>query len=271
MNTPRRRSRYWMLTVFGIAALLAALALFWLPHWIEISSGNAREDWTRRQMAGVEIGTTTAITDPVPEMIEQLASNAECADRVTQVTIGEMTGPRIGDIRFSGLKRLPHLRVLYIEYNSGNADALLSNLDGMSSLEELSLHRAHVTAEGWRHVASFPHLRRLDLDDADEGDLESIANLTQIQSLGIYNSSITARGSMSLKSLPRLEELRLGSVTITEADVPALAQLSGLRKLDLSDSSVTDEVAAKLQTALPNCRIERPQRREPAREDVRGK
>ena len=264
MSTPRTRSRRWMLTLFGIVALLAVLALYWLPHWIETSVRNAREDWTRQQMAGVEIGTSTSIMDPAPEMVETLASNSECADRLTQVTLGEMTGPRIGDNRFRGLKRLPHLRVLHIEY-TGNTDALLANLDGMVALEELSFHRARLTASGMRHVASFPHLRRLDLDDPDESVFETLPSLSQIESLGFYNPSIAAGGLASLKSLPRLAELRLGRVTITQADVPGLVQLSGLRKLDLSDASVNDEVASKLQMALPNCRIELPQGRKPAR------
>ena len=248
-----RRMRFWV--VLGVAGALIVLAICSLPHWIDESVRQGKIDYTRRQMTEVKAGTKTDIFDHAPEMIAELVTDRECADRLGAITIGEFTGPRIGDERFRDLKRLPHLSVVHIEY-VGNADALIANLEGMASLEELSFHRAHLSAEGLQRLASFPRLTRLTLDDADDGVLDCIKNLSKIETHGVYDSSITAQGIASVKSMSQVTELRLGRVTISDAEELTLAQMPRLRVLDLTDANVSGEVAKKLQAALPNCAVE---------------
>jgi hypothetical protein len=116
------------------------------------------------------------MSDPAPELLGELVKDRECADRITEVWIGELMGPRITDDRFRELKCLPHLKTIQVTYVR-EGDALLRNIKGITTLEELSLYRAGVTAEGIRHVAGFPNLKRLSVNRVDDACREELEKL----------------------------------------------------------------------------------------------
>ncbi len=59
----------------------------------------------------------------------------------------------------------------------------------------------------------------------------------------------------ALKDLPDLRALDLSQAPVNDSDMEHVMPLKQLRQLDLTDSNVTDAGVAKLQQALPNCKI----------------
>ena len=74
-------------------------------------------------------------------------------------------------------------------------------------------------------------------------------------SVNPFEGGITDEGLKHFKSLTRLESLGLRGTEISDAGLRHLESLTQLRSLDLTDTHVTDEGIAKLQQALPNCKI----------------
>ncbi len=62
---------------------------------------------------------------------------------------------------------------------------------------------------------------------------------------------------LAVKKLPDLRSLDLSQMPLDDSDLEHLTPLNGLRHLDLTDTKVTAEGVAKLQQALPNCKITR--------------
>ncbi len=80
----------------------------------------------------------------------------------------------------------------------------------------------------------------------------------EIFSLDLGGTQLTDAGLEPLKTLKGLEILSLQRTSITDAGLTHLMGMTGLRSLDLSvNSKVTDAGIARLQKALPNCRIHR--------------
>ena len=75
--------------------------------------------------------------------------------------------------------------------------------------------------------------------------------------LNLDKTTITDAGIASLVPLQKLEWMHLGSNDLTDASVESLAQLKGLKQLILTfNPGITADGQAKLQEALPNCKIE---------------
>ena len=105
-------------------------------------------------------------------------------------------------------------------------------------------------------AASIPTLHTLSLIDlaiTDSGleHLDSLALLT----LTLRDADLTSAAVRHLEGLTTLRVLRLGRTLIDDAAVPALATLTGLKQLELTETGITEEGVARLQEALPNCRI----------------
>ena len=62
---------------------------------------------------------------------------------------------------------------------------------------------------------------------------------------------------LALKDLPDLRALDLSNMPVDDSDTEYIIPLTGLRHLYLSSTRVTDSGVAKLQQALPNCKITR--------------
>ena len=258
------RSRWPLIAIVaGGVGVLIILAIYSFPYWFEESIRRGMEEHTRRQMAAVKAGTTTCISDPVPELIEELVNDRECADKIAEVRItGDFTRD-ISDSRFGALRRLPHLRTIRLEY-LGCIDVLLENIQGLPSLEELSFHRAGVSRKGMRWVTGFPNLKRLSFDDRTDLDaLDALKDHVGIESLGLYNYQATSErlaflrtmpnlrvlslelelqggGVLDLRGLPKLEKISLGNSLATDAALESLGEMKSLTDLDLTGHEITD-------------------------------
>ncbi len=90
--------------------------------------------------------------------------------------------------------------------------------------------------------------------DTTDAVLANCKDLNQLQTLWLGASAHV--GPRSNEELNRPRKHFLLNAQLTDAGLTNLAGLTQLQSLDLSESNVTDEGVAKLQKALPNCRIE---------------
>ncbi len=70
-------------------------------------------------------------------------------------------------------------------------------------------------------------------------------------------SSVTDASLKHLRVLTHLPVLNLVGTQVTDSDLEQLKGLTQLRALHLTGTKVTDAGVAKLQQALPNCKITR--------------
>ncbi len=125
------------------------------------------------------------------------------------------------------------MRMLHV--STQLTDAGLARIAGLTQLQGLSLNSTQITDAG----------------------LAQIAGLPQLQALYLYNAQITDAGLLHIARLNRLRWLYLGTSQITDAGLKHLAGLNQLQALYFTSTNITDEGVAKLQPALPNCKIVR--------------
>jgi hypothetical protein len=119
--------------------------------------------------------------------------------------------------------------------------AILSNMNGRCYYDyETDLPATLVRT-------SYPTWLRKILED------DFFANVTQFRGTGSF---ITDSECVFLAELPQLKDIDLNGANITDAGLKHLEGVSNLKIVTLNSTKVTDIGVAKLQKALPNCKIE---------------
>ena len=95
----------------------------------------------------------------------------------------------------------------------------------------------------------------LDNNRVTDAALVHLTGLSSLLILELERSQVTDAGLVHLKGLVNLRALRLNDTEVTDAGLEHLKGLIDLEVLVLSDTQVTDAGVAKLQEALPNCKI----------------
>lgn len=88
-------------------------------------------------------------------------------------------------------------------------------------------------------------------------DLAPLAAFPSLKALALADTRITDAGMKHLERLTDLTYLVLSFTDVTDTGLEHIKDLRGLRTLVLARTRVTDEGVAKLQQALPNCRVVR--------------
>jgi internalin A len=233
--TPRRRNGCF-LAITGLAGIVILLIVF-APTFYRWK----QEATLRARMSRVKEDNTIRIAGLEPDLVEYLLRDAECAKRVREVWISNAS-----DERFRSLKQLPHLNIIRLDY-LGRVDAFLEYIQGMASLEELHFHRASVSKEGVRWLASFPNLKRLSIDSGtDLAFLDALKGRASIEFLGLYGYTTTADRLAVLKTLPNLRELTL-ELELENGAPLDLRGLPKLEKLDIMGPVATDAALTGLE------------------------
>ena len=109
------------------------------------------------------------------------------------------------------------------------------------------------------YLKALPEIHVLILEGTEVTDagLEHLKKLTQLQKLELGDTHITDSGLQYLAGLPGLQFLELHQTRITDQGLKHLEASNQLQGLNLHGTQVTDAGVAKLQQALPNCRITR--------------
>jgi Leucine Rich Repeat (LRR) protein len=90
---------------------------------------------------------------------------------------------------------------------------------------------------------------------ANDATLVHVAGLKSLKHLSLSDTQVTDAGLVYLAGLNGLTSLTLDNTQVTDAGLVHLAGLTKLEILLLPNTQVTDAGVAKLQKALPNCRI----------------
>ncbi|MCE9553909.1 MAG: leucine-rich repeat domain-containing protein [Planctomycetes bacterium] len=95
-------------------------------------------------------------------------------------------------------------------------------------------------------------IKYLYFDNTKVSDLSPLAGMTNLQELGLDQTQVS--DLTPLAELKTLKVLVLRNTPVS--DVSPLSNLTNLELLDLQNTQVTDAGVARLQKALPNCKIE---------------
>lgn len=194
-----------------------------------------------------------------------------------------LDGSDVTDESLELLERMPDLRLLYLG-STAVTDVGLHHLAHLPQLEELNLHAAgipdrdiswlaractrhdlktkvvsKVTDESLKYIGRLHTVRQLGLGmtDVNGSGLIYLKSLPALEVLNLDSTLVMDKALGHLQSLPRLRVLDLSATCITDAGLEKLHGLKGLESLWLKGTNVSDAGAARLQEALPDCKIER--------------
>ncbi len=114
-------------------------------------------------------------------------------------------------------------------------DAGLAQLQGLHSLESITLDSAEVTDTGLKHIGGLVQLKALSVSSPKVGDpgLEHLRGLGQLESLILQSPQITDAGLHPLGDLTHLRYLYLGECAVTGRGCEQLKGLEGLQDLTI--------------------------------------
>jgi internalin A len=139
-----------------------------------------------------------------------------------------------------------------------SANTCLPELCELHNLFALNLIRSGMTEAQMQTVCALNGLRQLDLDSCPVTDahLKQVVRLRELQSLSLVDTRVTDAGIEQLIGLGDLVHLWLESTAVTDAGLRHIERLKRLKMLDLRNCpNITDAGIARLQKALPKCKI----------------
>jgi Leucine-rich repeat (LRR) protein len=198
---------------------------------------------------------------------------------------------QVGDEGAAVLRNLKHLKRLDLR-GTKITDSTLEMLAGVPSIEWLDIGWAQITDIGLDHLTALtnlrwltmggnkltdtalqflrqmPQLEYLDIGGTQRTDsglwslllndagVQAIASVTELQELRLNGTNITGRQLTMLKGLAKLTRLSLqGCKRLRDDVVNVLGEFRQLQAVDLKDSGLSAEAAAKLRAALPGCEV----------------
>ena len=177
------------------------------------------------------------------------------------------------------IQQLPQAKELAYQ-GSLTSGATLAILKNARSLNSLRLVRCRVTDDDLQYLRPLKNLTSLHIGQTaitDEGvrALQGLTKLqvlrltsTKIEGLGLGSlpasiteldlsySEVTDRGVANIAKQTSLEVLHLGRTRVTDEGIDDLAKMTSLRRLYLWGTAISDAGVARLQRALPSCKIQ---------------
>jgi hypothetical protein len=158
--------------------------------------------------------------------------------------------------KFLGDGYFRHARIVYFGPETSDAD--LERVVALPGLDSLVLDGTNVTDAGLEHLERLKQLRclavsRTNITDAGLRHLKRL----QIEKLCLGGTQITDVGLKELTGASGCYVLHLEFTQVTDAGLQSLATLPNLVRVSLDGTKVTDAGAKRLQSALPDCKIER--------------
>lgn len=216
------------LALFGLLGIFAtALVTVLCSHWGDQDNARRSRALMAEQMEQIRQGKIHCLVQPAPDCVGELLADASCAANIREVYLGG----DVSDERLGRLRELPNLRCVVLLF-AENLDILLERLQGLATLEELTLEGTWPSRRGIEFINSFPKLKSLCLPVVGH----EVASLEGI------------------KSHPSLENLVLGRIGCDDRVLPLLRSLPRLRSVTIEDAE-RDEKAFEelLRKTLPNC------------------
>ena len=149
------------------------------------------------------------------------------------------------------------LQVLEITSASNFDDTQLKHVEGLRSLFGLALWETDTGDAAFRRLGLLSNLRWLDIGDTlitDQG-LAFVRGLARLEELTLLNTRIGNDGLPHLEGLKNLRRLDLMGTRVNDEGFDRLSRLRGLRYMRLLDTDISYPTYARLEGALPGCRI----------------
>ncbi len=226
---------------FSIRSLLVVTVAVAVPcTWLAVELKATREETTTIQKLGGSFAYDYQVDasgsslpnsqPPGPVWLRRLLGDG-FFEHIVRANLDNSNVTDAGLKELRGLRHLQYLRL----WGDDITDAGLENFKGLTQLKVLLLSRTKVTDAGLEYFKSLRQLQSLILDDTRVTDagLEHLEGLTQVQVLSLDGTQVTDDGLDHLKALNQLTHLYLMGTKVTATGV------------------------AKLQQALPNCKITR--------------
>jgi hypothetical protein len=112
-----------------------------------------------------------------------------------------------------------------------------------------------VPADVFSEFESLHRIEGLGLSGTQIARLEQLKGKARFHGLWLSGPSVTDTGLEHVAGLTNLKTLHLYETQVTDAGLEHLSGLTSLKNLFLHNTQTTSEGRAKLQIALPNCRI----------------
>ena len=242
--------------VVGLIAIAAAASMFFAPPPRDldnaVTQGVARESMLPKEMPHWRGDDLDA---------QQLINNQPNTEEIN------LDKRPITDRGFVGVSKLKRLRKLSL-VDSEITDKTLKELGQIASLRHVDISKTHITDAGLKELAGLP-LESLNIAETrvTAKGLQSIAKMTSLRTLNLSGLKLKDADLMHLSKLRKLQELVLDSNHITgpsvsgfsqlnlldlrnnpvsDAAVPGFVKMKNLSSLDLSETGITDNGAAKL-------------------------
>lgn len=179
--------------------------------------------------------------------------------RLQQLDRFELVGANVGDVALTGVLAMPELRELRLRDCAGLDVAVLQRLAKMRRLSLLHLSNLPLGDDGaaFEALASLPMLREFGVRFSDvhaPADLLTPLQRTKLERLVLVDVPVDL-DLAPLSQLPSLRELVVVG-KLDEAALEPLRQMRSLRRLTLRNCKLTDDGAAALREALPDCALD---------------
>jgi len=190
------------------------------------------------------VGKITTLTSVGSRLSDDHISTEELAALANIKTIDSL---KFDLCQFKGtdLKKLMGLpKLTTIDWTDCQIDDdAMRGIGMLKTLTVLKLRGNQITDTGVRFLSKMKTLEELNLDK------------TKDDVFIIKAPPITDESLITLKPMKQLRSLSLKRNAITDAGLKHLADYKSLKELDLANTQVTDAAIAKLQMALPECKI----------------
>jgi Leucine-rich repeat (LRR) protein len=178
-----------------------------------------------------------------------------------------LRGTKITDSTLEMLAGLPAIERLDIGW-AQITDTGLDHLSALTNLRWLTMGGNKLTDTALQFLRQMPQLEYLDIGGTQRTDsglwslllndagVQAIAGVTELRELRLNGTNIMGRQLAMWKGLGKLETLSLqGCKRLRDDAASVLAEFRQLRLVDLKDSGVSAEAAARLRAALPGCEV----------------
>lgn len=209
-----------------------------------------KPDWTplkrfkklkRLELGGPDFALTSSFCELYSLPIESLYVRADTIDR-------EVTRQMY---KLNGLKQLG--LIIPFEYKQDSVH--LVDLAKIKSLEELKTSGSRLVGIG--ELIQCPHLKRIELGEADDSHAIQYSKLKQVQQLCMEGAGsalpegshpLATKGLDAIARMPNLKYLDLSSQNLTDDILAALSKCNSLEVLNLSNNPITDRGIAHLRS-----------------------
>ncbi|MDR0869308.1 MAG: hypothetical protein LBN39_00800 [Planctomycetaceae bacterium] len=174
---------------------------------------------------------------------------------LVELTLGETKIQNLDEALLS-LKKLKKIRVSSTNLTSAGV-TLLSKIE---TLEDVDVSQTNLGDMDLMLLAQLPNLKRLNLYTTKITNfgldfLKDFKSAGTLIWLNIDKNTLDDAAIPKLAPLTNLEWLHLGRTGLTDEGLYELAKIKTLKEVSITNTKVSKDGVAKLQAALPNCKV----------------